>query len=330
MAEHKVPQDIEAEDKILGPFSFRQFVYLIIAAAAGAVAFALGRLLLPLAIIPVPIVLLFLVLALPLRKDQPMETYLAAMIRFMFTSRVRLWDPDGTETMVEITNPRIDDDPINNKVQGQDAINRLSFLSEIEDTQGWATRGVINNTALNDDLAAAASQTADAMDDSTVATQFNRLLARSDKSLRSTAIATMNQARVGSPTVAPAQIATPTVAAPAISPADEAATEALLAQRKPTEYSVTNNIREKIIQPLSVKPVQSQLAQTAPTLAAPAKIAKPTPPTPISPTPEQKPIPIAPSQLPAKPAIMSDENTNAKTPPPEIIDKDDEFEVDLH
>ena len=325
MAEHKVPQDIEAEDKIIGPFSFRQFIYLIIAVAAGAVAFMLGRILLPLAIIPSPIVLLFLVLALPLRRDQPMETYLAAMIRFLFTSRVRLWDPDGTETMVEITNPRIDNDPINSKVQGEEAVNRLSLLSEIEDTQGWATRGAINNTALNDDMVAAASQTADAMDAGAVATQFNQLLARSDQSLRSTAIATMNQARANQPIATPVP---PPMSPPIVSSADEAAAEALLAKQKPAEYPATNNIREKIIQPLSTEsnPV------LPPATPIPTQIAQPKDPSLTSPVhnDREKTTSITPSRPPAKPAIINNEDDHDKSTSPEIIDKNGEFEVDLH
>ena len=31
MAVYKVPQDVEAEDKLLGPFSFKQFIFLLIA-----------------------------------------------------------------------------------------------------------------------------------------------------------------------------------------------------------------------------------------------------------------------------------------------------------
>ena len=27
MAVYKVPQDVEADDKLIGPFSFRQFIY---------------------------------------------------------------------------------------------------------------------------------------------------------------------------------------------------------------------------------------------------------------------------------------------------------------
>ena len=42
MAEYKVAQDVEAEDKLIGPFSFRQFIYLIIAAVAVAVCIVIG------------------------------------------------------------------------------------------------------------------------------------------------------------------------------------------------------------------------------------------------------------------------------------------------
>ena len=35
MGQYRVPQDVEAEDKILGPFSFRQFVYLMIGVGTG-------------------------------------------------------------------------------------------------------------------------------------------------------------------------------------------------------------------------------------------------------------------------------------------------------
>ncbi len=44
MASYKVPQDVEADDKLLGPFSFRQFIYLIIVAMAIALAWALSQL----------------------------------------------------------------------------------------------------------------------------------------------------------------------------------------------------------------------------------------------------------------------------------------------
>ncbi len=82
MATYKVPQDVEAEDRLLGPFTFRQFVYLLIAAIAGALAAALFQIFPLLAILPLPVIIFFLILALPLKKDQPMETYLAAIVSF--------------------------------------------------------------------------------------------------------------------------------------------------------------------------------------------------------------------------------------------------------
>ena len=52
MAVYKVPQDVEAEDKLLGPFSFKQFIFLIVAIGMIALAWGLFSVLPPLAIIP--------------------------------------------------------------------------------------------------------------------------------------------------------------------------------------------------------------------------------------------------------------------------------------
>jgi hypothetical protein len=98
MATYKVPQDVEADDKLIGPFSFRQFIYLLVVAGMIALAWGLSHLFIGLAIIPVPVILLFGALALPLRKDQPMEIYLAAMISFYLKPRVRTWDVFGGAT----------------------------------------------------------------------------------------------------------------------------------------------------------------------------------------------------------------------------------------
>ena len=106
MAVYRVPQDVEAEDKLLGPFSFKQFVFLIIAVGFFGIAWALGVALLPLAIIPLPFGVFFTVLALPLRKEQPMEIYIAAVISFFLKPRVRLWEPDGVETLIEVVAPK--------------------------------------------------------------------------------------------------------------------------------------------------------------------------------------------------------------------------------
>ena len=57
MAVYKVPQDVEADDKLIGPFSFRQFIYLIVVAISMAGAWGLSTVFIPLAIIPLPFII---------------------------------------------------------------------------------------------------------------------------------------------------------------------------------------------------------------------------------------------------------------------------------
>lgn len=142
MAVYKVPQDVEADDKLLGPFSFRQFIYLIIVAMACGMGYLLFNVFAPLAIIVVPVVIFFGALALPLKKDQPMEAYLGAMISFYFLKpRRRLWQPDGLDSLVQITAPKIAEPDRMKDISEQEAKARLSYLSDIVQSEGWAVRG---------------------------------------------------------------------------------------------------------------------------------------------------------------------------------------------
>jgi len=304
MAEHKVPQDVEAEDKLLGPFSFRQFVYLMIALAAGALAFFMGRVLIPLAILPMPIALAFLVLALPLRKDQPMETYVAAMIRFLFSPHIRLWDPDGQDNMVQISNPVVDDELRTKEFTGEEAARRLSFLAELEDTQGWSTRGVgglANPTILTDDLAAAAATTHDILDDGESLSQsFDQMLDQSGQRLRAAAVTKMqNDVVYPAPVAAPmptqtssATFATFAPSAPALvvpashatplpSQMDEASAQALLSKAAAgLPQSGATVMHQKVIQPMGAAPITTPAPILPPTQTAQAQT--PTAPSPTT------------------------------------------------
>ena len=141
MGQYTVPQNVEAEDKILGPFSFRQFIYLLVAAASGGLVWLFGSIMWPFALIPLPIMLLALALALPLRKDQPMETYLLALGRFFFMPKKRLWLSEDDDPTVIIDGVVNDDSPILKDLRGPEASSRLSFLAEVLDTGGWSTLG---------------------------------------------------------------------------------------------------------------------------------------------------------------------------------------------
>ena len=210
MATYKVPQDVEADDKLIGPFSFRQFIYLIIVAMAIALAWGLAQLFIGLAIIPLPIVLLFGALALPLRKDQPMEIYLAAIVSFYLKPRKRLWDADGIDSTITITVPKIVEVQRSKGITSEDAEQRFRYLAGIVDTGGWAIRGVdaqaSPSTVFNNDVFVEAQSAEDVLDgNNAVAQNFNMMMNKETDRVRQQAIERMRQAPIAPvPTPAPA------------------------------------------------------------------------------------------------------------------------------
>lgn len=160
MAQYKVPQDVEADDKLIGPFSFRQFVYLLIAAGLIALTVGLFQFFPLLAIIPILPALFFIVLALPLKKDQPMETYLAAIVSYYLKPRTRIWTPGQRESTILITAPKIVEDVRTRDLSQEEATHRLSFLADIVDSEGYAIQGA-QNSSMREDLVAEANATSD-------------------------------------------------------------------------------------------------------------------------------------------------------------------------
>lgn len=206
MAVYKVPQDVEADDKLIGPFSFRQFIYMIITIISIALAWGLAQLFIGLAIIPLPLIIFFGALALPLRKDQPMEIYLAAVVSFYLKPRKRLWQPDGIQSLVEITVPKVVEVQRMKNLSQTEAEQRLSYLANIVDTGGWAVRGVgvaTPDSAMKNDVFYAAQQTEDVLDTSSeVAHSFETMISQADAKRRQQAVQRMQQPTP--PPVAPA------------------------------------------------------------------------------------------------------------------------------
>ena len=218
MSVYKVPQDVEAEDKLLGPFSFRQFVFLIIAVIGIAIAYGLSTIFLPLAIIPVPIILFFGALALPLKKDQPMEVYLAAVISFILKPKKRLWQPDGIERLVEVIAPKVEEKNYGNNYDQAEVQRRLSYLANLVDSQGWSIRGVNNpNSSMRADLFNEGQAANDILDEnSTTAQNINHLINQSDVRRRQEVIQKMQTGQSATPPpVQPPQPSQPDNPAPA-------------------------------------------------------------------------------------------------------------------
>jgi len=125
-----------------------------------------------------------------------MEIYLAAMVAFYLKPRKRIWDPDGIESLVEITAPKTVEVSLTKDISQGEAQRRLSYLAEIVDTQGWAVRGPgvqAPNSAMNSDIYFEAQQTTDILDvDSVTAQSLDAKLDQSDAARRQKAAAMMS------------------------------------------------------------------------------------------------------------------------------------------
>ncbi len=157
MATYKVPQDVEADDKLLGPFSFRQVIYLFIVAGLGGIAYLLFGIFPLLAILPVPPMIFLLILALPLKKEQPMETYIAAVINFYLKPTKRFWNPGQRESTIKITAPKKIEGPRIRAISEEEASHRLSFLTNIIDSNGQSIKEGWNGSVQDEYIAEAAA-----------------------------------------------------------------------------------------------------------------------------------------------------------------------------
>ena len=260
MSVYKVPQDVEAEDKLLGPFSFRQFVFLIIAVIGIAIAYGLSTIFLPLAIIPVPIILFFGALALPLKKDQPMEVYLAAVISFMLKPKKRLWQPDGIERLVEVIAPKVEEKTYGNNYDQAEVQRRLSYLANLVDSQGWSIRGVNNpNSSMRADLFNEGQAANDILDEnSTTAQNINHLINQSDVRRRQEVIQKMQTGQSATP---------PPTQPPQSSQPDNPTPATPLLQMNPYP-----TMRQSVLNPASERPAASAPAQTQPTTTPQASV----------------------------------------------------------
>ncbi|HEY8999533.1 MAG TPA: PrgI family protein [Candidatus Saccharimonadales bacterium] len=143
MATYKVIQDIEAEDKLLGPLTFRQFIYGGICAIFLYISFltitkGVGFL----AILFAPPGLVCGFFAWPWGRDQPTEVWALAKVRFLFKPRKRLWDQNGAKELVTVTAPKKVEVDYTNGLSENEVQSRLSALANTIDSRGWAIKNV--------------------------------------------------------------------------------------------------------------------------------------------------------------------------------------------
>lgn len=157
MATYKVLQDIEAEDKLIGPLTLRQFVYAAIAVAAAFIAFKISFVNIFLILPFIPIIILFAVLAVPFGHDQPNEVWLLAQARFLLKPHKRIWNKGGISSSVTITAPKRQAIIATKAVSESDAVGRLERLARTIDSRGWAVKNVNVNLSNTPDYESYAS-----------------------------------------------------------------------------------------------------------------------------------------------------------------------------
>lgn len=153
MATYKVIQDIEAEDKFLGPLTLKQFIFgagsaffvwLSFFAATRGATFLLA--------VFAPPALLGAFLAIPWSSDQPTEVWVLAKLRFKLKPKTRIWDQAGLEELVTITAPKQVEKPLTNGLDPTEVQSRLKALAETIDTRGWAVKNATLAAGQNQSL----------------------------------------------------------------------------------------------------------------------------------------------------------------------------------
>lgn len=146
MATYKLIQDIEAEDKILGPLTLRQFIFAIIMCFFAWISFLVARSVPFLLVIFLPITVFFGFFAFPFGRDQPTELWALAKLRYWFKPRQRLWNQSGVKELVTITVPKKVEHVFTNGLSQTEVQSRLHALANTIDSRGWAIKNVSSGT----------------------------------------------------------------------------------------------------------------------------------------------------------------------------------------
>lgn len=167
MAVYKVIQDIEAEDKLLGPLTLKGLIYAGIAVIFGFLNFKLVTSGAPIFIkIPFMVVIsmpmaLFGILASPLGRDQPTEVWLLAHLKFFLKPRQRIWNQSGISQLVTITVPKRLERQLTKGYSQVEVQSRLKALANTLDSRGWVVKNVNVNLNTQPDYVTSTEQTSD-------------------------------------------------------------------------------------------------------------------------------------------------------------------------
>ncbi len=133
--QYQVPQHIDLEDKVIGPFTLKQFLYLL---AGGMLDYIWLRFfhagVAILLILPTSI--FFIAMAVARVQDQPFPKFLGSLILFAIKPKQRTWGRGAPAPRLMIQKPNASQEiapEIKKPTQGE-----LEKLAAILDTKGWS------------------------------------------------------------------------------------------------------------------------------------------------------------------------------------------------
>lgn len=127
----RVPQNIDLEDKIVGPLTLIQFIYIISGGLIDYILFqSIGQFLAIYLIIALPIALLALALAFLKIQDQPLSHFIQAGLLYLRQPKLRFWQRTGIfhPVIIESKKPvQKEARPVMKKID-QSNLERLAYV----------------------------------------------------------------------------------------------------------------------------------------------------------------------------------------------------------
>lgn len=274
MATYKVIQDIEAEDKFVGPLTLKQFVFAMFGALFGYLSFFLATKGLAWGIIvTLPPSFFGFFMAIPWSSEQPTDVWVLAKIRFRIKPKKRIWDQSGLQELVTITAPKKEEKPKTRDISQAEVKSHLKALADTIDSRGWVIKNAdlpnITMQAQSDRLINPASipQPTLGVDTAAIPDMMEQnqagiesMMEKSDIVRKAQLFEKMDSIRQGKPLAAPAN--TPRVAPPTGGIVDEQLLSSELKARRQVGDLAQENMHSIPSTPMPAKPVTQQPASS--------------------------------------------------------------------
>ncbi len=130
----QVPQNIDLEDKIVGPLTMKSFLLLLF---GGMFVYAIFSLPIPRAItiiIAIPIIIVLILISFVKIQDQPFTKFFVSLVYFWLRPKKRIWSQKDPLPEVNIKEKTIKEEVHITKNISHQAIQKLA---ETVDTKGW-------------------------------------------------------------------------------------------------------------------------------------------------------------------------------------------------